>query len=136
MIHRNFNNLKFKRTYIGGSKERELEIFANVQGIKEDNSEVDWFKYRRLLMKYCDDVLHIILSWRYLFNIFRYGFLVLATLLSFINPIFSIPALILGGLALIGFQVLKNRESKKMGEYSFSLDVINEQTGVDLNKNQ
>lgn len=135
MIHRKFNRLKFRRTYIGGSKQREVEIFARVQGTKEDNSESDWFEYRRVLMQYCDDVLNITLSWRYVFNIMRYGFLVLGFLISLINPMYSIPAIILSIIALILFGILKSMESRKVAAYNFSLDVINQQTGVELPKN-
>jgi hypothetical protein len=135
MIHRKFNKLKFTRTYVGGSKQRELEIFASVQGTKEDNSECDWFEYRRVLMQYCDDVLNITLSWAYVFNVMRYGFLVLGFLVSFLNPMYSIPAIILSAIALILFEVFKTRESRKMAAYNFSLDVINQQTGVELPKN-
>jgi len=135
MIHRKFNKLKFKRTYIGGSKQRELEIFANVQGTKEDNSECNWFEYRRILMQYCDDNLNIILSWRHVFDILRYGFMVLAVLLSFLNPIYSIPAIILSLITMILFQMQKSKEMKRLAEYNFSLEVINQQTGMELPKN-
>ena len=135
MIHRKFNKLKFRRTYIGGSKQREVEIFTSVQGTKEDNSECDWFEYRRILMQYCDDVLNITLSWRYVFNIMRYGFIVLAFLVSFINPFYSIPAIILSVIALILFETFKIRESRKIAAYNLSLNIINQQTGVELSKN-
>jgi len=135
MIQRKFNKLKFRRTYIGGSKQRELEIFASVQGTKEDNSECDWFEYRRLLMQYCDENLNIILSWRYVFNILRYGFLILGILISFINPMYSVVAIIFGLIALVLFQIQKNKQIKRLAEYNFSLDVINRETGVELAKN-
>jgi hypothetical protein len=135
MIHRKFNKLKFRRTYIGGSKQRELEIFARVQGTKEDNSECDWFEYRRVLMQYCDDVLNVTLSWKYVFNFMRYGFLVLSFFISYLNPIYSIVTIILSIISLILFEIFKTRESRKISAYNFSLDIINQETGVELPKN-
>jgi len=135
MIHRKFNTLKFSRTYIGGSKKRELEMFLEVQGTKEDNSECNWLEYRRLLMTYCDDILNIILSWRYVSGILRVVFACLAMLVSFINPIVSVFVLVVA----VGFHIfhnyLKNKEMKRLSEYNLSLNTINQQTGLTLCKN-
>jgi len=135
MIHRKFNGLKFKRTYIGGSKHRELEIFTEVQGTKEDNSECNWLEYRRLLMTYCDDVLNIILSWKYVSGILRIVFAGLTVLVSFMNPTVSI--FVLGVSAIFHFLHIyfKNKEMKRLSEYNFSLDTINQQTGLALSNN-
>lgn len=135
MIHRKFNKLKFRRTYIGGSKQRELEIFASVQGTKEDNSECDWFEYRRLLMQYCDDILNIILSWTTVLNVLRYAFLSLGILLAFVNPTFAIISVIISFITYMVFLFQKNKEMKTLSQYGFALDVINHETGVNLPKN-
>ena len=135
MIHREFNGLKFKRTYIGGSKQEELKCFKKVQGTKEDNSECDWIEYREMLKQYLDDKLNIILSWKYLSGILRIGFIVLALLISIINigvgTFILFIAIIFHGL----FWYFKYLEQKRLFEYNFSLDVINQQTGLNLNKN-
>ena len=135
MIHRKFDGLKFRRTFIGGSKQQELKKFAEVQGAKEDNSECNWLEYRRIFMQYFDDKLNILLSWRYVVGILRVVFAVLALLLSLANPIVG---LVILGLAA-GFHGahwhLKGLETKRLSVYNFSLDMINQQTGLSLAKN-
>ena len=139
MIHRKFNNLKFTRTYIGGSKQRENEIFTNVQGEEEDNSQVDWFEYRRVFKEYSDDILNIVLSWKYLTNVLSIGFAGLALLISFINA--PIGILIFGiAVALhLTFQYFKHKEKKTLSAHDFSFDIIlsaiKKQTGFEFDKN-
>ena len=135
MIHRKFNNLKFSRTYIGGSKKEELRIFEKVQGTKEDNSECNWLEYRRIFMQYCDDVLNIILSWRDISGKLRIVFAALALLVSIANPVTGIVFLVISGIFHGLFSYLKSLELKKLTEYNFSLDIINQQTGLSLAKN-
>ena len=135
MIHRKFNNLKFTRTYIGGSKREELRLFTEVQGIKDDNSECNWLEYRRYFMEYCDDKLNILLSWSRLTGLLRPIFIAIGVLVS-INSL-GIGSIILG-FALIShilYVHLKSLEQKRLSEYNFSLDVINSQTGLQLSKN-
>lgn len=135
MIHRKFNKLKFSRTYIGGSKQQENEIFASVQGTKEDNSECNWFEYRRLLMKYCDDNLNIILSWKTVLNVLRHVFLALGILIAFLNPTYAIIAALISFISYMIYLFQSNKERKTLAQYEFALDIINRETGVDLPKN-
>ena len=58
MIDKNYEYLKLKRTYLGGSKEKELEIFDQVQNI-DGNGTCDWIEYRRILFPYLEDELHV-----------------------------------------------------------------------------
>jgi len=124
MIHRKFDNLKFRRTYIGGSKQRENQIFTEVQGTKEDNSEVNWFEYRRVFTQYCDDTLNIILSWKYLSLIVSYIFLVIATLASFVSLKVSLIFLVFAIVSQLGFQYLKRKEKKNLSDFNYSLNSI------------
>lgn len=134
MIYREFNKLKFKRTYIGGSKQKELKILNDVQGTMEDNSDCNWFEFKNLLIQHLDDILNIILSWEYIFNILRIVFIIIAVFISTINPYFSIPILLLSIIFHFTFQYLKYRERKKLSEYDFILNIltteINKQTGI------
>jgi len=139
MIHRKFNNLKFSRTYIGGSKQRELEIFTNVQGEEEDNSQVDWFEYRRVFKEYSDDILNIVLSWKYLTNVLSIGFAGLALLISFMSAAIGI---FIFGIAValhLTFQYFKYKEKKTLSAHDFSFDIIlsaiKKQTGFEFDKN-
>ncbi len=135
MIYREFDKLKFKRTYIGGSKQEELKRFKKVQGTKEDNSECNWIEYRKMLKQYLDDKLNIILSWKYLSGILRISFIVPALLFSIINIGIGIFVLLVAVIFHILFWHFKCLEQKKLSEYNFSLNIINQQTGLNLNKN-
>jgi hypothetical protein len=135
MIHRKFNNLKFSRTYIGGSKKEESRIFAEVQGTKEDNSECKWLEYRRILKEYCDDKLNILLSWRVVSGKLRIVFAVLALLISYSQPAVGLVLLAVASIFHALYWHLKCLEVKRLSEYNFSLNIINEQTGLSLAKN-
>lgn len=139
MVHRTFDTLKFKRTYIGGSKQRENETFLKVQGNKEDNSECDWLEYRRILTQYFDDQLNVILSWCLVLKNLSLALLIIAVILMFINTHLLFPILFVSIVARGLYVYLKKKESKKLFYYNYSLDVtlneIREQTGLELSKN-
>jgi len=135
MIYRKFNNLKFTRTYIGGSKERENQLFLEVQGTKEDNSECNWIEYRRMLKEYSDDKLNILTSW---VVVVKYIMLGLAGFGAGVAGVNIFAALLIFGVAGV-FKLLhihlKSVEQKRLTEYDFSLDIINRETGLTLAKN-
>lgn len=135
MIHRKFNNLKFTRTYIGGSKKEENRVFTEVQGTKEDNSECNWLEYRRYFMEYCDDKLNILLSWKEVSGKLRIVFAALALLVSYFQPALGLVFFAVAAIFHATHWHLKCLELKRMSEYNFSLDVINSQTGLLLSKN-
>ena len=135
MIHREFKNLKFRRTFIGGSKQEELKRFIEVQGTKEDNSECNWVEYRRMLKEYCDDRLNILLTWIYVAKNLRVVLIGIGLLAS----VFSLgTGLIILALAAASHAVhwqLKCLEVSRLSDYNFSLDIINQETGLTLAKN-
>ena len=135
MIHRKFNKLKFTRTYIGGSKQRENELFTEVQGAKDDNSECNWLEYRCMLKEYCDDKLNILLSWILVAKNLRLIFAILGALIMGVNVVVAIVILAFAAVSQGLYQHLKSLEAKRLTEYNFSLDVINQQTGLVLAKN-
>jgi hypothetical protein len=139
MINRTFENLKLKRTYIGGSKERELEIFLKVQGNSEDNSDCDWLEYHRILVQYFDDILHVVLSWKYVMKCLSYGLMFIALYMLFKNiHVFAVIQLISSAF-YISYLYFKNKEKKNLSNYNCSLDItlaeIKRQTGFELSKN-
>lgn len=135
MIHRKFDSLKFKRTFIGGSKQQELKKFAEVQGTKEDNSECNWLEYRRILKEYCDDRLNVLLSWILVSKNLRLILAAIGALVAGVNIITAtIIFVIAGGFHALHWH-LKCLESKRLSVYNFSLDMINQQTGLSLPKN-
>lgn len=135
MIHRKFEKSKFTRTYIGGSKQEEAKIFAEVQGTKEDNSECNWLEYRRFFMQYCDDILNVIVSWRDVSGKLRIVLAVLALLISIGNPVAGMITFIFAMFSHGLHWHLKSLELKRLSEYNFSLDIINRETGLTLAKN-
>jgi len=139
MINRTFEGYKFNRTYIGGSKEKEQELFLKVQGTKEDNSECDWYEYRRMLVHYFDDVLHTILSWKIIFSKISVGLIIFSILLSFFSLTISVISILLSLFFQVLFQIFKKREVEKLKEYDFCLTVvlgeIKEKTGLTIPKN-
>ncbi len=58
MVQREYDSLKLKRTYLGGSKRKELEIFKKTQ----TSINFDWIEYRRILFPYFEDILHVYFS--------------------------------------------------------------------------
>lgn len=135
MIHRKFDGLKFRRTYIGGSKQQELKSFLEVQGTKEDNSECDWIEYRRMLSDYLDDTLNVLLSWRYLTNVLSIVFAIIALFLTFNNIHVGLVVLFFSSILLLTSKYLNRQERKILSAYDFSLDTINKETGLSLSKN-
>jgi hypothetical protein len=139
MIHREFSELKLRRTYIGGSKKSESKVFENVQGIKEDNSDCDWIEYRRLLTKYLDDVLHVLLSWKYITNVLSVVFALIALFTTYYNLPISLIILSISLISYLISKYLANREKLILMGYDFSLDIvlkeINSRTGFNLSKN-
>lgn len=68
-IDRNYNYLKFRRTYIGNSKKNELKVFSEVQ------NNLNWIEYRKILFQYFEDLLHVYFSCSYLSNIISFTLL-------------------------------------------------------------
>jgi hypothetical protein len=137
MINRTFEGKKYWRTYIGGSKEQELAIFLKVQGTKEDNSECDWFEYRRILSEYINDNLHVLVSWKILTQ--KIGIILLISSILFLK--LSIIFFTLIGLSMVFMAIhviLKLRQDKKLSNYdvclSITLDEIRKTTGLELSK--
>jgi len=128
MLYREFNKLKFKRTYIGGSKKNEQKILNDVQGQKNDNSDCNWFEFKSLIIKYFDDKLNILLSWKYMFNLFSIIFISIAVIISLISIYFSILVLLLSLLFQLTSQFFKFLGKKNISEYDFIITLINEQT--------
>jgi len=139
MINRVFNELKFSRTYIGGSKENEIKTFLKVMGNKEDNSECDWIEYKTILIQYFDDIIHIILSWRIVTRNISY----LLIFLFFISLITNIPLAIGIAIVAICLRIISAlfylKQQKRLSIYDQSLNVIFEmikkQTGLELSNN-
>ena len=62
MINRTYDKFKLFRTYIGGSKKKELESFLATRGGTDNGSEADWFEFRRLVIVQFEDILHVTCS--------------------------------------------------------------------------
>lgn len=143
MIDRTFENLKFKRTYIGGSKKTELQTFIKVQG----NNECNWLEYRKIVVQSLDDQLNVIMSWKLVFETVSelslgFMFFTISFGLIFSTPIsiyMAISMLILSIITKLLYISFNNLENKILSIYNFSLDIIlkkiKEETGFVFDKN-
>ena len=128
---------KYRRTYIGGSKKKENEIFLKVQGTKEDNSDCDWLEYRRMLQTYLKDVLIVLSSWKNLF--LRESYIALVCALIYMkHPITFYCFIGLGVLCQIVYFIFKEKEKRFVRAFDMSqtilLSEIKRTTGLDLDK--
>ncbi len=134
-MHREYTTLKFKRTYIGGSRKIENQAFAEAQGVQNDCSDCDWLRYRQLLIEYFEDKIHVIFSWLILTNVLSFIFLGLL-ILYFLHPLFiiSFPLSIIFQLIHI---YLKYRLKKRLGDYNYCITTVQDQIkrvlGFELN---
>ena len=129
--------IKYRRTYAGGSKKKELELFKKVQGTKKDNSDCNWLEYRRMLLVYLKDIITVLYSWKQYCLIESYLFLFSSII--FLKTQYAL--FILLGIGII-FQILCFIFSKKEKKYLKSYDIsqtillseIKKTMGIDLNK--
>jgi len=137
MINRTFEGKKYRRTYIGGTKERESIKFAEVQGTKEDNSECDWLEYRRILTTYFDDTLHVMISWKLLLQKISFSVLILSVLFVKI-PVILFTLIGISAISQLMYFIFKLREERSLKNYdmclSLTLSEIERQTGFQLSK--
>lgn len=137
MIEINLEEAKYRRTYIGGSKKKEDEIFLRVQGTKADNSDCDWLEYRRMLKLYLDDVLLVLRSWKSLFLRESYAMLIIS-LLWMKQPVVFYAFIGLGVLCQIAYFIFKQKEKRFIKAFNMSqtilLTEIKKITGLDLDK--
>ena len=122
-------NIKLTRTYIGGSKRTELDIFMRVQGVKEDNSDCDWTEYGRIFRTYCQDRIHVLESRSNVTLLVSFIPLLIAYTLSLyrIGTLTSIIILVVGSiLFLILHFIIKLTLIGLIRAYQFGISVINE----------
>jgi hypothetical protein len=128
---------KYRRTYIGGSKKKEDEIFLKVQGTKEDNSDCDWLEYRRLLKTYRDDILLVFDSWKGFFLRESYAFLICSLIFIKIHILFMICMGVAILLQLV-YHLIKRKEKNKIKHFNMCeavlLNEIKKATGLNLEK--
>ena len=135
-INRNYEYLKLKRTYIGGSKEKELEIFDQVQNI-DGNGTCDWLEYRRILFPYLEDELHVNFSRSVASN--RLSFILLG--ISFLFGVFhfiilSVITILLAVIFRAIIIYFKKKITETLCSYNMSVDIVKNKikiiTGLDI----
>ena len=136
MINKTFINNKYCRTYIGGSKLKELEIFLKVQNIKNKSNNCNWLEYRKILTAYIEDKLHILFSWKQLLHKIGYTLLIISIVL-FNHKIIITITLSLSIITFIVGSILNKYLQHKIKEYNMCLNItlneIYKQTGFKLN---
>jgi len=133
MINKTFNNFKFRRTYIGGSKKEEYNLFLKVQGIETD--DCDWLEFRKLLIKYWDDILHVLISWEYFMKVLSIYLLLISTILFKFQEI-SLLMFCISAITFISFLIIRKKRIHNMSSYQFTLSIASNQIkeifGVDF----
>jgi hypothetical protein len=125
-----FDTLKFRRTYIGGSKKRELEIFKKVQGLDESGSETDWLEYRRIFTTYSYDLLIVLMSWRFVLNIISYVLLAIAILITLVNLYVSLTILVLGIVSRLIYIWIKSKEFEQLFAHDLVLKIVSDKIRI------
>lgn len=131
-----FNKLKFFRTYIGGSKKNEKKFFEKIEGTMEDNSDCDWFVFRRMLYVQYYDILNVIFSWKILLKKLKYIFIVIGFLFLINNLFFFLLFFILSIISNLVSNYLEKYEKRILSNYTLCLNIIldeiNRLTGLNL----
>lgn len=137
MTERIFNERKYWRTYIGGSKQREMWIFTKVQGRAEDNSQCNWLEYRRILIQYYDDVWNVLDSWKILIQNISFIILIIGVLFLTNNMIFFSIIALSFTFRIISFK-LELKIENHLNNYNMCLSItlseIKKLTGFEFNK--
>jgi hypothetical protein len=125
MIHRTFEGFKLTRIYLGGSKKKEKDIFSTVQDVENDYLACDWLEFRRIIVKYWDDILHVIHSWEIILKLITL-FLLISSILLFK---YQHTSLILFSISIIFFSIysyIKQRRIHILKMYGFTLSITND----------
>jgi hypothetical protein len=134
MIQREYDGLKLKRTYFGGSKKKEFEIFKKTQNA---GGECDWIEYKRILFPYFEDILHVYFSRAFITKI-------LSVVLLGISMFFCVAELHMVSFTILMFSIFSRilfinyeRKTKQvLNSYNLSHDVvkneIKNQTGLEI----
>jgi hypothetical protein len=129
MIQRLFDDYKFTRTYIGGSKAKENKL------LKEVDKNEDWIRYKSLATEFFDDSLNVILSWKIITKTISQiiGVISIISLFAFIltNGLNSKYTAIFGIVTALIFFIVSKVLEKKLRKWHFSYDLI---LGFILNK--
>ena len=117
MINKTFMGTRYKRTYIGGSEQKELQIFLDVQ------ANYNWSEYKKILSTYFDDILHVLVSWKTLMKNLSFISL-LSTLLFFETSSVFFTVFISSIIFQIVYIVLKHQELIKLKQYNMCLTIV------------
>jgi hypothetical protein len=128
-INRNYEKLKLLRTYIGGSKKKELRIFLKSQGINEgeaytDNCMIDWLEFRRLVVTQFEDILCVNYSRRFYAEKLAYLFLSMSIVLCG----FKMLSLISVSIAVLFYTLSKHykrTEGRNIFDYNTVIGLTN-----------
>lgn len=128
-INRNYEKLKLLRTYIGGSKKKELQIFLKSQGINEgevytDSCIIDWLKFRKLVVTRFEDILCVNYSRRFYAEKLAYLFLSMGIVLCK----FKMLSLISVSIAILFYALFKHykrTEGRNIFDYNIAIGLTN-----------
>jgi hypothetical protein len=127
MINEDYKQLKFKRTYLGGSEAKELEIFDRVQNT-DGNGTCDWLEYRRILFPYIEDELHVNFSRSYLSERLSYVLMGLSFVLGLSHLIILSLVILSMSIALRAlYFYFKHKIKETQLSHNLSLSIVKRQ---------
>jgi hypothetical protein len=115
--------LKFKRTYIGGTKINEDNLFNKVQGTNDD--DCDLLTYKRILDEYFNDKLLINKSYRFTFKYLGYLFAIISLFLLLSNKEFFLHILIISIVLQLLSLFFKKRYINESNMFNASKSLLN-----------
>lgn len=123
-MYRTYNHLKLNRSYIGNSKKKETKKFDEVQGNGNDDN-CDWIEYRRMLIQYFEDTIHVIFSWKIIAERTSIILMLFSIILLQLNILFSFLTITLSVIAILTSLILKNKLNKWTSMFEFSIGFVN-----------
>jgi len=143
-LQEKFDSLKFRRTYINGSKKNEKKLEKDLMGKKDEEGlypDCDWLMAREFAIKHFTDKEHIAFSYRTrlkeIFYLFAFTTLIglagynLMTLLPKIVFLISISVGSLSFLGYVGFTIYQGRMNLNLRSLvALSTIILNEKYGI------
>jgi hypothetical protein len=128
-INRNYEKLKLVRTYIGGSKKKELQIFLKSQGINDDevytdSCIIDWLEFRKLVVTRFEDIICVNYSRRFYAEKLAYLFLSMGVVLYRFKTL-SLISISIAVFFYALFKHYKRTEGRNILNYNAAIRITN-----------
>lgn len=120
-IDKSFKELKYKRDFLFDSKAKEKDYFKN---FTDEDEGFSWIDYRENTIKWFDNKLNVIFSWKLLFQKVTYVLATLGLIELFLNPFIGGIIIGVSVVSHIVFLILKKKEANELNVYGFAMTII------------